>query len=102
MTRPVSISRRGFLACASLGGLVAAIAPATAPTSDAASAIQPSPAAPAPTASSTPEPVVSFHQDAPFLDYTGQGIPYRPPPGMRAAEALARLTVAEFYSLGII
>ena len=46
--------------------------------------------------------MVSFHQDAPYLDYSGQGIPYRPPPGVRAAEALARLTDAEFYSLGII
>jgi len=46
--------------------------------------------------------MVSFHQDAPYLDYSGQGIAYRPPPGVRAAEALARLTDAEFYSLGII
>jgi len=58
--------------------------------------------APAPTASASPEPVISFHPDAPFLDYSGQGIPYRPPPGLRGAAALARLTEAELYSLGIV
>jgi hypothetical protein len=45
------------------------------------------------------EPVVSFHMDAPYLDATGRGVPYRPSQGMRGGEALAALSEAELFSL---
>jgi hypothetical protein len=44
-------------------------------------------------------PVVAFHLDAPYLDLTGQAMPYRPPLGARGGEALAGLSEADFVSL---
>jgi hypothetical protein len=50
----------------------------------------------------SPSPVVSFHVDAPYLDLSGQGVPYRPPAGARGGEAIARLTETELHSLLLI
>ncbi len=43
-------------------------------------------------------PVVSFHLDQPYLDMTGRGIPYRPPPGMRSGQPVAELSEHAFRS----
>jgi hypothetical protein len=37
-------------------------------------------------------PVVSFHLDRPYLDWSGMAIPYHPPLGARSAEVAAHLT----------
>ena len=42
-------------------------------------------------------PVVSFHLDQPYLDLTGQDVPYVPPAGCRAGDALAALDDADFF-----
>jgi len=42
--------------------------------------------------------VVSFHLDQPFVDFSGQCQPYRPPAGCRSGEPLANLSDTEFYS----
>lgn len=39
----------------------------------------------------TPRPVVSFHMDQPYVDYSGTADPYRPPAGARSAEFIASL-----------
>jgi hypothetical protein len=44
-------------------------------------------------------PVVSFHMDAPYLDCSGTGVPYRPSSGARGGEALEALSEAELFSL---
>jgi hypothetical protein len=38
-----------------------------------------------------PRPVVSFHMDQPYVDYSGTAEPYVPPAGARSAEFLASL-----------
>jgi len=40
-------------------------------------------------------PVVGFHMDQPYLDYSGTAEPYRPARGLRSAEPLAALSEAE-------
>lgn len=40
-------------------------------------------------------PVLSLHLDQPYLDPTGTAQPYRPPAGMRSAEALACMSDME-------
>jgi hypothetical protein len=42
-------------------------------------------------------PVVSFHLDQPYLDWSGEGLPYVPPVGARAGDALACLSEAELF-----
>jgi hypothetical protein len=42
------------------------------------------------------EPVVSFHMDRPYLDWTGTAIPYCPPDGARSGEPAARLSDEAF------
>jgi hypothetical protein len=44
-------------------------------------------------------PVVSFHMDQPYLDLTGTGIPYYPPPGVRSGDSAARLSEEAFRSM---
>jgi hypothetical protein len=39
----------------------------------------------------TPRPVVSFHMDQPYVDYSGTAEPYVAPAGARSAEYLASL-----------
>ena len=38
-----------------------------------------------------PCPVVAFHMDQPYIDYSGTAEPYLPPAGARSAEHLALL-----------
>jgi hypothetical protein len=88
-------TRRGFVAHAAAAGVLVAVAPAlsvagSAAASDAVSQVS----------CGAAEPVVSFHLDQPYLDMTGQGIPYQPPSGARSGQALADLTEAEFYCCG--
>jgi hypothetical protein len=40
----------------------------------------------------TSRPVVSFHMDQPYVDYSGAAEPYVPPVGARAAEHIASLS----------
>src|SRR5215468_1729827 len=40
--------------------------------------------------------IVSFHVDRPYLDLTGSGMPYVPPPGLRSAAMLAHLDETTF------
>jgi hypothetical protein len=39
----------------------------------------------------SPQPVISFHMDQPYVDYTGTAEPYVPPLGARSAQTLADL-----------
>jgi len=47
----------------------------------------------------TPRPVVSFHMDQPYVDYSGTAEPYVPPSGARSAEHLASLDDATVATL---
>lgn len=40
----------------------------------------------------TPQPVVSFHLDQPYLDVTGRDVPYRPATGLRSARVIGELS----------
>ena len=40
-------------------------------------------------APASPEPVVGFHMDSPYLDLSGTATPYRPPEGLRGGDAVA-------------
>jgi hypothetical protein len=51
----------------------------------------------APSAQCRATPVVSFHLDQPCLDWSGEGLPYVPPAGARAGDALACLSEAELF-----
>lgn len=76
----IGASRRQMLLGASLGGLFVAasgIAPASART------------AITPRRSSA---IVSFHRDAPWVDASGQGHPFDPPPGLRGGAVATDLT----------
>lgn len=42
-------------------------------------------------------PLVSFHIDRPYLDFSGTAEPYIPPAGARSAEPAAALSDAEFW-----
>jgi hypothetical protein len=44
-------------------------------------------------------PVVSFHLDRPYVDLSGEAIPYRPPAGARGGEAIAELGEADRFRL---
>jgi len=35
------------------------------------------------------QPVVSFHMDQPYLDWSGTAMPYYPPPGTRSGQIVA-------------
>lgn len=37
------------------------------------------------------QPVISFHMDQPYVDYSGTAQPYVPPSGARSAHAIAEL-----------
>jgi hypothetical protein len=40
----------------------------------------------------TSRPIVSFHMDQPYVDYSGTAEPYVPPAGARSAEFIASLS----------
>lgn len=94
------LTRRGFIArAAALGSLVLGTVPApglarvVAPVMNAVARgreIAPGRAI---------TPVVSFHLDRPYLDFTGKAIPYLPPAGARGAEGLAGLSEADLFRL---
>jgi hypothetical protein len=88
------LTRRAFVAQAGVAGAFVAVAPALQFVGGATIAM---PAASG-TAASTAnvEPVVSFHMDMPYLDFSGQGVPYIPPAGMRSGQALAEMSDADF------
>lgn len=44
-------------------------------------------------------PVVSFHMDQPYVDYSGTAEPYVPPVGARSAEHIASLDEATIATL---
>lgn len=83
MNASLTLNRRGF-------GLAAAAALAT-PTGLLAEA--------APVAAVAAAPVVAFHMDAPYVDWTGTAEPYRPPEGLRSGDALADLADHELHGL---
>ncbi|MEO6341261.1 MAG: hypothetical protein ABIO39_14560 [Caulobacteraceae bacterium] len=88
MNASLPLSRRGFGY-----GLAGAAATLAAPTGVLAKAA-PTMAAPAAAA-----PVVAFHMDAPYIDWTGMAEPYRPPAGLRSGQALAHLADHELHGL---
>jgi len=82
------LTRRGFIA--GLAGAGAAMAAASmAPVEMCAAAAR------------ARGPVVSIHMDQPYIDPTGNAIPYHPPDGLRSAEPIARLSEVEFRSCQI-
>jgi len=81
---PFSLSRRGFGY-----GLAATAAALAVPTGLLAKAATTAPAA----------PVVAFHMDAPYIDWTGTAEPYRPPEGLRSGDAVAELGDHELQGL---
>ena len=87
-TNSLTLSRRGF--GYGLAGTAAALA---APASALANARTP---VAAPVAAT---PVVAFHMDAPYIDWTGSAEPYRPPEGLRSGDAVADLADHELHGL---
>lgn len=82
----MNVSRREFLV--------------TAPAVGAALALMPSlaiPRGPQSPGGCYP-PVVSFHLDQPYLDFTGLEKPYVPPAGLRSGAPLAGLSEQEMLS----
>lgn len=51
------------------------------------------------TAEPAATPVLSFHLDRPYLDFSGEGIPYVPPTGARGAEPLEQLSETDLFRL---
>ncbi|HEY8508367.1 MAG TPA: twin-arginine translocation signal domain-containing protein [Steroidobacteraceae bacterium] len=45
------------------------------------------------------EPILSFHLDRPYVDYSGTAEPWRPPRGLRSGAAIAGLSEEELRSL---
>jgi hypothetical protein len=91
--RKSSLTRRQFLGRLSL---VAGAAPAFHALPAAARGERASSAV---VASNTPAtPVVSFHVDQPYLDKTGTALPYVPPRGARAGQAVSELSEVEYLS----
>ncbi|HTR45771.1 MAG TPA: hypothetical protein VMM16_00090 [Verrucomicrobiae bacterium] len=41
-------------------------------------------------------PIVSFHMDQPYLDWSGTAVPYHPPPGARSGQAAGLLSEEAF------
>ena len=41
-------------------------------------------------------PIVSFHIDQPYLDWSGTAVPYHPPPGARSGQAASLLSEEAF------
>ena len=82
------ITRREFV-----GAMLLVAALAALPKSvQAALASESMPAAPAAAA-----PVISFHMDQPYVDYSGTAEPYIPPAGARAAAGIADLDDATVF-----
>lgn len=82
------LTRRGFLA--GLAGAGAVIAAASiAPVEMCAAAAR------------ARGPVVSIHMDQPYIDPTGNAIPYHPPDGLRSGASAVDLSEAEFRSCQI-
>jgi hypothetical protein len=75
------LTRRNFMAeCAVAGAVIAAL-----PAKIFGAALPGARAA-----------IVSIHMDQPYIDATGQALPYLPPAGMRAGAGVAHLNEAEF------
>jgi hypothetical protein len=90
----MSTTRRAFVRALGATGAAVAAAPALAKVAAClppASAQLPAQALEAATGAVVPigTPVVSFFMDQPYLDYSGQAVPYVPPAGMRSAQSLA-------------
>jgi hypothetical protein len=91
-------TRRAFVARAAAIGAAVGALPALGVAREVASATDDALAAPMPHASALrATPVLSFHLDQPYLDYSGEGIPYVPPSGARGAEALSTLSEADLF-----
>ena len=50
-------------------------------------------------AAASAAPVVAFHMDTPYVDWTGAAEPYRPPEGLRAGDGMAALADHELQGL---
>jgi hypothetical protein len=79
------LTRREFLQTAGLASALA-LAPPALSAMRAAPACLPSATQPlSPQARPSQAPIVSFFNDQPYLDFTGDAHPYVPPVGLRAA-----------------
>ena len=87
-----NLTRRAFVARAAAGSLLGAL-PALAVVREAA----PLTTASVPDAIRDATPVISFHLDYPYVDPSGQSVPYVPPAGARGAQAVATLSEAAFF-----
>lgn len=86
----MSTTRRGFCKKVALVGTVAAVSGLAGPACAVTAIFERQRAG----ASAQPvaQPVVSFHLDQPYLDSTGNGVPYRPPAGLRSAEGIGEMS----------
>ncbi|HTW25185.1 MAG TPA: twin-arginine translocation signal domain-containing protein [Candidatus Baltobacteraceae bacterium] len=81
------VTRRKFIgqvAAAGAGIAALSLAPGAAVFAEAANV------------ASVRKPIVSFHMDRPYVDWTGTAEPYYPPVGARSAEAASRLSEEAF------
>jgi|HigsolmetaAR201D_1030396.scaffolds.fasta_scaffold72279_1 hypothetical protein len=88
------VSRREFITYfASAGVVISAV-----PTMSFGGEVAPRATAAASSgAAVAPEPVVSFHLDQPFLDFSGRCTPYVPPSGLRSGQPIAELGEIDLY-----
>jgi hypothetical protein len=88
-------SRRTFITTLATAGSLLGAMPALALTREPAPALSVSSKSAAPRLAT---PILSFHLDQPYLDWTGEGIPYVPPAGARSGDAIACLSEADLFS----
>ncbi|MEJ1962273.1 MAG: hypothetical protein WDO56_12285 [Gammaproteobacteria bacterium] len=88
------LTRRDFVARVAAAGSLAGAVPALS----LARAVAPVTSAAAPRIRAA-VPVVSFHLDRPYLDLSGEAIPYLPPAGARGAAPIALLGEADLFRL---
>ena len=93
----MSITRRLFVQAGLLVGALALLPKAVhALARDAEAAHD---ASNARSSGGAPRPVVSFHMDQPYVDYSGTAEPYVPPAGARSAQFIASLDDATIATL---
>lgn len=94
------LTRRQFVARAATAGAIVGSASALGVARAVACGRGPAPAnnAMAPQVREV-APVLSFHLDRPYLDLSGNAIPYQPPAGARGGEAIAQLCEADLFRL---